>query len=123
MTDSADESFNDEDSSETILEEGEEVCWQDWDSGGPGAGAGRVSVSRHNGSFYVFHDAGIEGPYPTKKEAVESNGVTRITAATEAIWDEDAGYIFSPVTLCGVAARPSTRPSGAADRRFPFGFA
>ena len=83
-----------DDLSENIRKRGDEVSWQDWDSGGPGAGAGRVSVYRYEGSFYVFHDAGMEGPYPTKDEAVKKNGVAIISAATVAIWDEDAGYIF-----------------------------
>ena len=36
--------FDDDELSERVLEEGREVAYQDWDSGGPGAGAGRVSV-------------------------------------------------------------------------------
>jgi hypothetical protein len=74
---------------------GEEVFWQDWDSGGPGAGAGRVSVYRYGKDFYVEHDAGIEGPYKSKEEAADKNGVSNINDATEAIWDIDRGYIFT----------------------------
>ena len=48
----------------------------------------------HKGSFYVFHDAGLEGPYSTKHEAVEANQVATINDATQVIWDKDAGFTF-----------------------------
>ena len=48
----------------------------------------------HKGSFYVFHDAGLEGPYSTKHEAVEVNQVATINGATQVIWDKDTGFIF-----------------------------
>ncbi|MEO5740201.1 MAG: hypothetical protein ABIS29_06370 [Vicinamibacterales bacterium] len=83
-----DEDFN------AILEDGEVVFYQDWDSGGPGAGAGRVSVYRFRGLFYVDHDAGMEGPYATKEEAVQENGAATIGDATETIWDSTMGVIF-----------------------------
>jgi hypothetical protein len=85
---------NDENLYDAIIGKGEEVAWQDWDSGGPGAGAGRVSVYRHKEVFYVFHDAGLEGPYSTKREAVEENQVGTINSVTQEIWDKDAGFIF-----------------------------
>ena len=85
---------DEDDEFDRIRDEGEEVYWQDWDSGGPGAGGGRVSVYVYQRQFYVFHDAGIEGPYPTQEEAVEVNGVAKITDATKAIWDSAIGYIF-----------------------------
>ncbi|MEO5765341.1 MAG: hypothetical protein ABIR52_08550 [Casimicrobiaceae bacterium] len=79
---------------DAIVEDGEEVFYQDWDSGGPGAGAGRVSVYRYRAQFYVSHDAGLEGPYSTKDKAISENGVAEVSASTETIWDETAGYIF-----------------------------
>lgn len=84
----------DEEPFEDIIDNGEEVCWQDWDSGGPGAGAGRVSIYRYKGVFYALHDAGLDGPYRSKDEAVAHNGVLEVGSATVAIWDTDNGYIF-----------------------------
>jgi len=49
----------------------------------------------HKGSFYVFHDAGLEGPYSTKHEAVEVNQVATINGATQVIWDKDTGSFLS----------------------------
>ena len=73
---------------------GQEVFWQDWDSGGPGAGAGRVSVYRFGKLFYAEHDAGIEGPYQTKQEAAAACGADEVNEATEAIWDIDRGFVY-----------------------------
>ena len=86
--DSWDEAEEDEEEDvfERILEDGEEVACQDWDSGAPGAGAGRVSVYRYRDRFYVMHDAGLSGPYETKAEAISANGVDTETDATVRIW-------------------------------------
>lgn len=83
-----------QDLGEIILEDGKEVAYQDWDSGGPGAGAGRVSVFEYEGLFYVFHDAGMEGGYATIDEAMDKNGVVTVNNATVSIWRKDQGYIF-----------------------------
>lgn len=83
-----------DDELDSLLEHGEEVFWQDWDSGGLGAGAGRVSVYRYKNSYYVLHDAGLEGSYPSKLEAVDRSGVAQVSDATTAIWDIDDGYVF-----------------------------
>ena len=77
-----------------LLEHGKEVFRQDWDSEGPGAGAGRVSVYRYKNAYYVSHDAGVEGPYSSKSEAVARNGVADVNAATVSIWDIERGYVF-----------------------------
>lgn len=79
---------------DNLLEHGEEVFWQDWDSGGPGAGAGRVSVYRYKGAYYVLHDAELEGPYSSKQEAIDKHGVALVNDATTAIWDLDLGHVF-----------------------------
>ena len=71
---------------DNLIDNGEEVAYQDWDSGGPGAGAGRVSVYRYRHKFYVVHDAGLSGPYNTKAEAISANAVDRETDATVGIW-------------------------------------
>ena len=84
------EEDEEEDFFEVLLECGQEVAYQDWDSGGPGAGAGRVSVYRYRDRFYVMHDAGLAGPYNTKAEAIRANGVDRETDATVRIWPGDS---------------------------------
>ncbi|HXI17499.1 MAG TPA: hypothetical protein VNM48_14125 [Chloroflexota bacterium] len=80
---------------ERVIEDGEEVAYQDWDSGGPGAGAGRVSILKYEGLFFVCHDAGLEGGYATIDEAMEASGAVRVTDATVAIWRKDRGFVFS----------------------------
>lgn len=77
---------NDEDIGERIFEDGQEVAYQDCDSGGPGAGAGRVSVYEYEQKFYVFHDAGMDGPFATKAEAIKAGGVDIVNHATREIW-------------------------------------
>lgn len=87
--------FEDEDAEELlfyrILEEGELVAYQDWDSGGPGAGAGRVSVYLFEGRYYGFHDAGMEGPFEDKVAAIDAVGLDCVTDATRRIWGVEGG--------------------------------
>jgi hypothetical protein len=40
-----------------------------------------------------FHP-GLGGPYSTKNDAVEDNGVATVNDATQVIWDKDAGFVF-----------------------------
>ena len=47
---------------------------QEWDSGGPGAGAGVVEVYEYHERFFVFHDAGVS-EYETLYEALRENGL------------------------------------------------
>jgi hypothetical protein len=77
---------DDEDLGDRIFEDGEEVAYQDWDSRGPGAGAGCISVYKYAKKFYVSHDAGIDGPFATKAEAISVGGVDRVSDATTEIW-------------------------------------
>ena len=65
---------DDYDMFEQISDQGSLVAYQDWDSGGPGAGAGRVSVYEYEGEFYVSHDAGIDGPHK--------------------VWDSEKGFTY-----------------------------
>ena len=58
----------------SIREAGELVASQEWDSGGPGAGAGVVEVYEYNERFFVFHDAGVS-EYETLYEALRENGL------------------------------------------------
>ena len=77
-----------------IIESGLEVAYQDWDSGGPGAGAGRVSVYQYLTSFYLSHDAGLEGPFATLEEALIGSGIESIGDATVQIWRADRGVVY-----------------------------
>ena len=72
--------------SDTVRDHGELVACQDWDSGGPGGGAGRVSVYRYHDEFYAFNDSGGGGPFASFDEAAEWSGVLRENDATVAIW-------------------------------------
>lgn len=87
-------SENEEDFFEEILNRGKEVAFQDWDSGGPGIGAGRVSVLLFEGAFYVSHDAGLDGPFPSITQAISSGGIMDINESTVAIWVDGQGTTF-----------------------------
>ena len=52
-----------------IRNEGDLIAEQEWDSGGPGAGAGVVSVYKFEGKYYVDTDAGMF-EYETEEEAM-----------------------------------------------------
>ncbi|WP_038052059.1 hypothetical protein [Thioalkalivibrio sp. ALJ1] len=59
-----------------------EVAYQDWDSGGPGAGAGRVSVYRLGDRrvgfvYFISHDAGFSDGYDDLKKACEDGWIDR----------------------------------------------
>jgi hypothetical protein len=60
---------------QTIVEEGELVATQAWNSGGPGAGAGVSFVYKYRGLFFTSTDFGIGGPYNGFTEAVEDVGL------------------------------------------------
>jgi len=82
---------DDDDEWERIREEGEKIAYQDWDSGGPGAGAGQVSLYKYEGRYYVFHDAGCAGPYDDMNLALDENGITWENDATQEIVFLDQG--------------------------------
>ena len=98
--DSMDDMIDDDDLFDCVQEQGEEVAYQDWDSGGPGAGAGRVSVYHFEGRYYGFHDAEVEGPFKTKREAVAQLGVNDVNDATVEIWDKERGVTWSRRSKC-----------------------
>jgi hypothetical protein len=62
---------NEDDLFERIRRYGSLITYQDWDSGGPGAGAGRDCVYL----YYSTHDAGLPGPFATEAEACRSIGI------------------------------------------------
>lgn len=57
-----------------LRSKGDLVASQEWDSGGPGSGAGVVEVYEYDGRFSVLHDAGIS-MYETAGEARRNNGI------------------------------------------------
>lgn len=79
---------------EDIREFGEEIAWQDWDSGGPGAGAGRVSVIRFSGAYYIDTDEGLSEPLLDRAKAIELSGVMQVNPSTVAIWLDEKGIVF-----------------------------
>ncbi len=65
---------NDETFLYVLHDEGEVVFRHEWDSGGPGAGAGAECVYELAGRFYYPCDwAGLYGPYDTLDEAVRGD--------------------------------------------------
>ena len=69
-----------------IIENGEKVGEQEWDSGGPGAGAGSLVVYRYAGKFFALDDVEFMGPYDTFREAAEAVGLFVRTDATTEIF-------------------------------------
>ena len=75
---------------DNIVEEGERVYYQFWDSGAPGAGADYESVYRLGESYAVylsFDDP--RGPYKTLIEAVQDADLNRVLGATKEIWSSE----------------------------------
>ncbi len=102
---------------EDILDDGDLVAYQDWDSGGPGAGAGRVSVYEYDGAYYGMHDAGLEGPFTSFAEAASSVGLYVERDATRKIWPPEASAESSKP---GGAEVDDIRPRERADEAFVF---
>lgn len=75
FTTESDTEYDDEDLLSLVTREGVLVTYQDWDSGGPGAGAGRVCVYLYQGAYYSTHDAGLSGPFQTEADACRSVGI------------------------------------------------
>ena len=69
-----------------IIENGEVVGEQEWDSGGPGAGAGSLVVYRYAGKFFALDDVEFMGPYDTFREAAEAVGLFVRTGATTGVY-------------------------------------
>ena len=71
---------------EAIREDGRLVGRQEWDSGGPGAGAGTVDVYFYRGAFYSDNDVDGYGPFETFLEAAKAVSLFHVNAATTQIW-------------------------------------
>jgi hypothetical protein len=74
-----------DDVGEIIRSEGQLVGRQEWDSGGPGAGAGTVDVYQFRGLFISENDVGSYGPYDSFSEAAAAVGLFNETDATTRI--------------------------------------
>ncbi len=71
---------------EQITEEGNEVFSLEWDSGGPGAGAGCEYVYRWRGKFAATSlDDCNPGPFNSLDEALAANDLFTVTSATTSI--------------------------------------
>jgi hypothetical protein len=71
---------------ETLHAKGVLVGRQEWDSGGPGAGAGALDVCKFRGEFYSSDDVGNYGPYAMFMEAARAVGLFEVNNATTSIW-------------------------------------
>jgi hypothetical protein len=88
-TESDEESDSGEALWESIEVEGRLVGRQEWDSGGPGAGAGVVDVYLYRGAFYASDDVDNYGPFKTFVEAAAAVDLFYMTGgATKRIWVE-----------------------------------
>jgi len=77
-----------------LHDEGELVAQLDWDSGGPGAGAGISRVYRAFGMLFVSDDFGLSEPYDDYEHAVRQHGIYTVNDATTRIWDAEHGLVF-----------------------------
>jgi hypothetical protein len=82
------EKFDDdwiENAMDLIRSEGHLVGCHEWDSGGPGAGAGTVNVYQFRGLFISDDDVGIYGPYTSFSQAAKAVDLFKTTDATTRI--------------------------------------
>lgn len=72
---------------EHIIENGEEFYSLDWDSCGPGAGAGCEYVYCWKGQYAVMSaDNGNSGPYAKLEDALTAHDLLMVTSATIGVW-------------------------------------
>ena len=86
VTRSDDEDEDEGDLWEAIRENGRLVARQEWDSGGPGAGAGTVDVYFYRDAFYSDNDVEPYGPFNTFDQAADAVSLFHINTATTRIW-------------------------------------
>ena len=72
-----------------IQSEGELVASHDWNSGGPGAGAGCVNIWKFRSVYVVAADDFSYGPFTSFKDAVYGSSFYFTTEATTEIWVHD----------------------------------
>jgi N-formylglutamate amidohydrolase len=75
---------NEGDLASIVKEQGGLIAWQDWDSGGAGAGAGTVSLYSWGSKFYSFNDEGCT-EYDSMSDALSNCDVLKRTSATKSI--------------------------------------
>jgi hypothetical protein len=96
--DSDNEDFEEQEQEESepdLKEDGELLAELNWDSGGPGAGAGVVCMYGHNGKFYVSHDAGVD-EYDTALDALKGGGFLTDYGANTSLWIDPRLKITTP---------------------------
>jgi hypothetical protein len=71
---------------EAIRNEGDQVGRNEWDSGGPGAGAGVSYVYLFRGLLFSEDDVGMYGPFDNFIEAAQAVGLLGVNEATTSIW-------------------------------------
>jgi hypothetical protein len=75
-----------EDVDDMIRSEGRLVGQQEWDSGGPGAGAGTVDVYQFRGVYVCYDDVNAYGPFEAFADAAAAVDLFTKTEATTRIW-------------------------------------
>lgn len=71
---------------EKIRGEGDRIARCEWDSGGPGAGAGMDYVYKYRELYFADNDAGTYGPFESFTEAAEVIGLFTENEATTEVW-------------------------------------
>lgn len=81
-----DEELDDGELTDRIIDEGKVVFSHDWDSGGPGAGAGSEQVYLWERRFAICSlDTGNAGPFGSLDEALQEQDLLTVTGATTSI--------------------------------------
>ena len=68
-----------------LREHGTVVAEMEWDSGGPGAGAGIVRVYQLGPTYHVVHDAGTD-EYTSERAAIRASGTRRRDPSIKSVW-------------------------------------
>ena len=85
----SDDKFNDdriEEFDDAVIENGDVVGTQSWESVNPGAGCDMIFIYRFKGLFFTLSDFGLHGPYEGFSEAAEAVNLLTVTETTERIW-------------------------------------
>jgi hypothetical protein len=71
---------------DNIIEEGEVVATNSWESDNPVTGAWMILIYRFQGLFFASTDFGFDGPYEAFSEAAEAVNLLTVTDTTKKIW-------------------------------------
>ena len=91
---------------EAIIEDGNVVAEHHWDSGGPGAGAGVVSVYKYRGCYFGLNDVAWYGPFDTLDPVFEKLGILTPTDATTSIKIFGQVYFDAETSFASVDGTP-----------------